>query len=197
MTYEHWTAVLPLLGLISSARRDLHHWKQNQQQQYAEVEALPLGHRLMSHINDTKLTSHGDNASPLDLMCLEGTYSLQRTRPPPGLRLSKSVLWIHITLISWAGNRIILYLNGWINVILELSSLENPANTYMWHRVSTSAYYGCWFDLQLWRSRCAQLMRPNKVETAVQCSVCHMKVLVGFSIHDNSISLNVWNEVCL
>ena len=39
-----------------------------------------------------ELTSHGDNARPLDLMCLEGTYSLQRTRPPPGLRLPKSEL---------------------------------------------------------------------------------------------------------
>ena len=38
-------------------------------------------------------------------------------------------------------------------------------------RVSASAYCGCWFDLQWWRSRCALLMRPNMVETAVQCSV--------------------------
>ena len=41
-------------------------------------------------------------------------------------------------------------------------------------KVSASAYFGCWFDLQWWRSRCALLMRPNKVETDVQCSICHM-----------------------
>ena len=53
-------------------------------------------------------------------------------------------------------------------------------------RVLASAYCGCWFDLQWWRSRCALLMRPNKVETAVQCSVCHMQVFAGFSCHGNS-----------
>ena len=41
---EHWTAVSTLLGLISSAHRDLHHWKSNQQPQYAEAETLPPGH---------------------------------------------------------------------------------------------------------------------------------------------------------
>ena len=33
---------------------------------------------------------------------------------------------INITLTSWAGNIIILYLNRGINVILELLLLENP-----------------------------------------------------------------------
>ena len=33
-------------------------------------------------------------------------------------------------------------------------------------RVSASAYCGFWFDLQWLKSRCALLMRPNKVETA-------------------------------
>ena len=94
---EHWTAVSILLDLISSA----HHRRLNQQPQYAEAETLPLGHRFMQHISDAKLTSHGDNARPLNLMCLEGANSLQRTRPPPGLRLPKPVLWIHITLTSW------------------------------------------------------------------------------------------------
>ena len=35
---EHWTAVLTLLGLISSAYRDLHHWRSNQQPQTAELK---------------------------------------------------------------------------------------------------------------------------------------------------------------
>ena len=53
-------------------------------------------------------------------------------------------------------------------------------------RDSASVYCGCWFDLQWWRSLCALPMRPNKIETAVQCSVCLIKVFTGFSNHDNS-----------
>ena len=52
------------------------------------------------------------NARPLNQMCLEGTCSLQRTQSPLGLRLPKSVLWIHITSTSWAGNRIIILNKG-------------------------------------------------------------------------------------
>ena len=78
---EHWTAFSIVLGLISSAYRDLHHWRSNQQPQYAEDETLPLDHRFISHISGAKLTSHGDNARPLNLMCLEGAYTLQRTQP--------------------------------------------------------------------------------------------------------------------
>ena len=58
-------------------------------------------------------------------------------------------------------------------------------------RVSASAYCGCWFDLQWERSRCALLMRPNKVETAVQCSVCRMSVFAGFSCHGNSMIISI------
>ena len=32
-------------------------------------------------------------------------------------------------------------------------------------------------------------MRPNKVETTVQCSVCHMWVFAGFSGHGNLINI--------
>ena len=49
---EHWTAVSILLGLISSAHRDLYPSRSNQQPQYAEAETLPLGHRFMPHISD-------------------------------------------------------------------------------------------------------------------------------------------------
>ena len=41
---EHWTAVSTLVGLISSAYRDLRHWRWNQQPQDAEAETLHLGH---------------------------------------------------------------------------------------------------------------------------------------------------------
>ena len=71
---EHLTAVSTLLGLISSAYRDLHHWRSNQQPQNAEAETLQLGHWSMPHISDAKLTSHGENARPLNLMCLEGMF---------------------------------------------------------------------------------------------------------------------------
>ena len=93
------TAVSTLLGLISSAYCDLHCWRSNQQPQNAEAETLPRGHRSLSCIIDAELTSHGDNARPLSLMCLEGMYFLQRPRSPPGLRLPKSVLWIPIIYI--------------------------------------------------------------------------------------------------
>ena len=36
------------------------------------------------------------------------------------------------------------------------------------------AFCGCWFDLLWRRSQYAQLIRLNKVEKAVQCSVFHM-----------------------
>ena len=130
---EHWTAVSTLLGLISSAHHDLHHWRSNQQSPKADAETLPLGHRFISYVSDAELITHGDNARRLNLMCLEGTYSLQRTRSTPGLRLLQSVLWIHITLTSWTGTILYLYLNRRIDVIFELSRLENLANTYMRH----------------------------------------------------------------
>ena len=57
---EHWTAVSTLLGLISSAYCDLHHWRSNQQPQNAEAETLPLGHQSISHISNAKLSSHGE-----------------------------------------------------------------------------------------------------------------------------------------
>ena len=57
---QHWTTVLTLLGLISRAHCDLHHWRSNQQPQYAEAETLPLGHRFMPHISDAELTSRGE-----------------------------------------------------------------------------------------------------------------------------------------
>ena len=53
---KRWTAVSILLGLISSAHRDLHHWRSNHQPQ---AETLPLGHSFMPHISDAELTSHG------------------------------------------------------------------------------------------------------------------------------------------
>ena len=42
-------------------------------------------------------------------------------------------------------------------------------------------------------------MRPNKVETAVQCSVCHMQVFAGFSCHGNSmiIYIRFYDYICI
>ena len=57
---EHWTAVSTLLGLISNAYRDLHHWRSNQHPQNAEAETLPLGHRSISHISNALSSSHGE-----------------------------------------------------------------------------------------------------------------------------------------
>ena len=82
---EHWTAVSTLFGLISNAHSDLHHWRSNQQPQYAKVETLPLGHWFMPHMSDAELTSHGELRDHFDLMCLEG-YVIP-TEDTPGLRL--------------------------------------------------------------------------------------------------------------
>ena len=83
---EHWTTVSILLGLISCAHHNLHHWRSNQKRRFVEAKTLPLGHRFMSHVSDAESTSDGDNAWPLDIMFLEGIYSLLRTRPHPGPR---------------------------------------------------------------------------------------------------------------
>ena len=71
---EHWTTVSTLLGLISSAYLDPHHWRSNKQPQNAETETLPLGHQFMPHKSDAKSTSHGKNARAHGLMCLQGTF---------------------------------------------------------------------------------------------------------------------------
>ena len=56
---KHWAAVSTLLGFISSADRDHHQRRSDQQPQYADAETLPLGHRLMSHISEAELTIQG------------------------------------------------------------------------------------------------------------------------------------------
>ena len=99
------------------------------------------------------------NARSLNLMCLEGTCSLQRTRSPPGLRLPKSVLWIHKALTSWLVNLAVL--------MCDMHRLPSG-------RVLASTFCGGWLDLQWWISRYTLLMRPNMVETADQCAVCRM-----------------------
>ena len=42
---EHWIAVSTILGLISSAYLDLHHWRSNHQPQNAENETLQATHK--------------------------------------------------------------------------------------------------------------------------------------------------------
>ena len=55
-------------------------------------KTLPLGHRIMLDKSDAELTNDRDNARPLDLMCLEGTYSLQTTQLLPELAVSSGAL---------------------------------------------------------------------------------------------------------
>ena len=56
--------------------------------------------------------------------------------------------------------------------LVNSASLRCGMNRWPSGRVSASAYCGRWFDLQWWRSRCALLIRPNKVVIAVQCFAC-------------------------
>ena len=79
-----------------------------------EPTTLHLGQRSKPHASNAKLTSHGGNARPLNLMCLEGTFfkydvTLQRTRSPLRPRLPKLALCNCINLTSWARNRLYNY----------------------------------------------------------------------------------------
>ena len=73
---------------------------------YRGRKNLHLGHRSKPHLIDAKLTSHGGNARPLNLMCLEGTFfkydvTLQRTRSPLRPLLPKLALCNRINLTSY------------------------------------------------------------------------------------------------
>ena len=51
----------------------------------------------------------------------------------------------------------------------------------------SSAIYGRWFDLQLWKSQYTLLMGPNKIETAVQyvmrkCSLDFLGMVIQFLV---------------
>ena len=74
---------------------------------------------------------------------------------------------------------VLFYLSLFLSIYLIFLSIlviSHPSQTFisLWPsgRVSSSAFCGCWFNLQWWRSWYALLMRLNKVETAVQCSAC-------------------------
>ena len=56
---EHWTAVSTLLGLISSAYRDLHHKRSNKQPENAETELLPMDHQFNVIISTFLYTKMG------------------------------------------------------------------------------------------------------------------------------------------
>ena len=60
-----------------------------------------------------------------------------------------------------------------------------------------SAFCGRWFDLQLRRSWYTLLIRPNKVETAVQWFRMSHAVRTGFSGHCNSIYIYMCVCVCV
>ena len=53
--------------------------------------------------------------------------------------------------------------------LVDLASLVCDMNWWLSFGVS-ALQCGRWFDLQWWRLQYTLLMRPNKVETAVQCS---------------------------
>ena len=79
----------------------------------------------MPHISDAKLTSHGKNARPHDHMYLERTFfTIQRTRPPLGLRLPKSVLFIRIDY-NLMGRNIYIYIYIYICVYVCVCVCKN------------------------------------------------------------------------
>ena len=88
--WKHWTAVLTLLGLISSVYHDLHRWRSNQQPQIAVLKLYnwtTSSYRTQVMPNQLVMVI----AQPIDLnlSCTLHPYSLQRTRSPPGPCLPK------------------------------------------------------------------------------------------------------------
>ena len=84
---KHWTAVSTLLGLISSAYRDLRHWRSDQWPQITEPKLYNSPYRTQVTPNQVVMVI----ARPIDLnaSCKLHPYSLQRTRSPLGPCLSK------------------------------------------------------------------------------------------------------------
>ena len=98
---KHWTAVSILIGLINSVYRDipppleiepattewpkLYHWP-NDQNSTTEP----------SHTSDAKLTMVIARSINLNVSCKLLAYSLQRTRSPPGSRLSRRIGNTHL-----------------------------------------------------------------------------------------------------
>ena len=119
-----------------------------------ETQTLSLGYQFMPHISDAKSTSHGCIRPIWEDSALNGAVSSVR----------KNVLSRHIRSCGRA----------FLPWLVDSASLMCGMDWWPSDRVLVSVFCSCWCDLQWWRSRYTLLMRPNKVETAVRCSVCHM-----------------------
>ena len=101
-------------------------------------------------------------------------FTLQRTRPPLGLCLPKSVLCFRIDYRLSCGC-------AFLPCLVHLASLMCAMNWrpicrfwFLHSRVADSISRGGDHGMHCW-------WRSNKVETVVQCSVCRMWVFAGFS----------------
>ena len=139
---KHWTAVSTLSGLISSVYRDLSHRRLNQQPQNAEPKLyLWATNPHHTQITPNQLVMVIVQPINLNVSCNLYLYSLQRTWSPPGPHLHRRIENMHPqNYYNLKGE----------NIDIHFSFLSR--------------------GIILWgRSRYILLMRPNTVETAVQC----------------------------
>ena len=94
-TRKHWTAVLTLLGLISSVYCDLRHWRLNQRPQIAEPKFNNWATSPYAQVMPNQLVMVIAWPINLNVSCKLHLYSLQRTWLPPGPRLPKRIRNTH------------------------------------------------------------------------------------------------------
>ena len=94
--WKHWTAVLTLLGLISSVYHDLHHWRSNQWPQIEELKLYNWANSpYRTQVMPNQLVIIIAQLINLNVSYKLHLYSLQRTWSPPGPRLPKRIRNMH------------------------------------------------------------------------------------------------------
>ena len=93
---QHWTAISTLSGLISCVYRDLHHWRSNQRSQIAEPKLYNWAiSSYRTSVMPNLLVMVVTQPVNLNVSWKLHSYSLLRTRSPPGLRLPKRIRNTH------------------------------------------------------------------------------------------------------
>ena len=89
---EHWTAVLSLLGLISSVYHNLHPWRSNQWPQIAVPKLYNLAtNSYRKQVTPNQLVMVNAWPTNINVSCKLHPYSFQRTWSPPGPCLPKKL----------------------------------------------------------------------------------------------------------
>ena len=130
-TREHWTAVLTLLGLISSVYRNLHHWRSNQRPQIVVPKLYNWAtSSYRTQVTPNQLVMVIAQPNNLNVSCKLYPYSFQRTQSPPRITSSQEAL-------------LVCDMNWWLSSrVLALQSVVAGS-------ISSGGDYGihCWWDL--------------------------------------------------